>query len=340
MLSRVAVFLLLAGILPVVGQSQENNEAVLGSIRDNLSLMACGADGRTYFARVDRDHSAGTISGHSVLEVSRDGSIVTFQFSNGAVPVVAAFDVSGVTVIAVSRSHVPHERGGYEIYQLDNQASSLGQYPVAIDFFPIQMAVLRSGKTIVVGHPEASSWSHRREWTYVGAVLDADGRMVTRFDFPPPPEGGKWTFPRRYQMVAGDGVAYIVLETDSESEVGIAKISEAGGVDIKVIPEPPQDDERIHRVWLLCPSVAVEEYNYVGKRPFRMYYDEYDVSSGEKIATKVSPGGSAQCYFGAEVGWTSIGGQVDPSRHLSPDTLRLSFSKLENQAASSPPVQH
>ena len=84
-------------------------------------------------------------------------------------------------------------------------------------------------------------------------------------------------------------------------------------------------------------GVAVEEYIYKGERPrIRMHYDEYDLNTGGKIATKVSSGGSAQCYFGTEINWTVGSAQVDPSRHLPPDTLRLVFSKLENQSTPLP----
>lgn len=335
MLSRFVIAVLLASILPGIGHSQENNEVLLGSIRGAYSLMACGRDGQTYFR-----HDGSFPDGHAffVQGVSRDGSIVTFRPPDRAIPILAARDGSNLSVLT-QRSAGPHLYE-MEIYEIDDQANVLAHHPVTLDFYPWQMAVLPSGETIVAGHLENVSWSHRKEWTYVGAVLDADGRTIDRFDFPSPPDGGKWTLPSRQKMVGGDGAAYIVLETDSESAIGIAKISGTGQVDIKIIPEPPDDDQRIHRTWLLGPGTAVEEYNYTGKKSHRMRYDEYDLNSGQKIATKVSPGGSAQCYFGTDITWTTTSAHVDPARHPSPETLWLVFSKLENQAGSAPPVNH
>jgi hypothetical protein len=338
MLARFAIAVLLAGILPVISYSQEKNEVVLGTIKDHFSTMTCGVDGRTYFSRPNRDPSAGITSVYSVSEVLRDGSIVTFQLPRAMVPVVAAVDASGLSVLAAYPRHL-HEDYGYEMYQFDNQANLLEHDLAGIDFYPMQMAVLPSGKTIVVGHRGDISRSHRDEWTFVGAVLDAVGGVITRFEFPSPPDGGKWTFNSREKMVTGDGAAYLVLESDSDT--GIAKISETGRFDVKIIADPVDDDQHPYHLWLLGPGVAVEEYTDRGDRPrMKMHYDEYDLNSGEEIATKISPGASAQCYFGTEVSWTTGSAHVDPSRHLSPDTLRLVFSKLENQAANLPPAGH
>ncbi len=341
MLSRFAVAVPLA-ISVMFGTSycQESAEVVLGSTKDSLSPMACGADGRVYFARSNRDLSSGGITSHSVFEVSRDGSIFAFQAPDSDTPVAAAFEGSGGSVLMASPRH-GNEVQHYEMYRLDHEARLLGRSPVPLDFYPIRMAVLTSGKTIVLGHDgKPLSWAHRKEWTYVGAVLDADGGVIERFDFPSPESGGKWIVPSRHQMMAAGGAANVVLETDSESAIGIATISETGRVDIKVIPEPPDDDIRIHRAWLLGPGVAVEEYTDKSDRPrFKMHYDEYDLNSGEKIASKISLAGSTECYFGSEVGWTTNSTHVEPAR-LSPDTLRLIYSKLESPAATAPRAQH
>ena len=336
MLSRFVIAVLFVGVLPVVTHSQENNEVVLGSIKDQLSLAACGPDGRTYFWRQNRDPSTGAMSGPALLAVSRDGSMATFELPIGAL--VTAVDDSGLRVLG-ALPHRLHEDWRFEMYELDSQGSQLGHYSAAIDFFPRQMAVLPSRKTVVVGHTGDVSYSHRDQWTYVGAVLDTVGRVVTKFEFPSPAGGGKWMVESREKMAVEDGAAYLVLESDSDT--GIAKISEAGHVDVKIIADPVDDDEHPHHLWLLGPGVAVEEYGYLGDRPrFKMHYDEYDLKSGEKIATKVSSGGSAQCYFGTEVSWTVGSGNVDPSRHLSPDTLRLVFTKLERAEVPAPATSH
>jgi uncharacterized OB-fold protein len=331
MLSRFAIAVVVATILPVVSYSQENDEVVVGMVKDNFSAIACGVDGRTYFSHPNRDPATGATNPYSVSEVSRDGSIVTFQIPRPMAPVVAAVGASGLSVLA-AYPHRLHEDYRYEMYQFDSQANILGHYLAGIDFHPLQMAVLPSGKTIVAGHLGDIPWRHRGEWTYMGAVLDAVGGVITKFEFPSARDGARWTLNSREKMATGGGAAYLVLE--SESDIGIAKISESGRLDIKTIPGPRDGDQRRHHLWLLGPGVAVEEYTYRGERPrIRMHYDEYDLNSGEKIATKVSAGGSAQCYFGTEVGWTKGSAHTGPSSDLSPDTLRLVFSKLENQAA-------
>jgi hypothetical protein len=332
MFFRFGIVLLLVGVVPVTSNGQGNNEILLGSIRGSWSLLACGRDGRTYF-----DHPASFPNG--VLGVSRDGSITSFQLPGKARPLLAARDGSDLSVL--SERFVPPHGHDMEIYQFDDRANILGHHPVTIDFYPLQMAVLPSGETIVAGHLGDVSWSHRDQWTYLGAVLGTDGHVIDRFDLPAPPDGGKWTFPGRQKMVAEDGAAYIVLETDSESAIGIAKISKTGNLDIKIIPEPPDNDERIHRSWLLAPGVAVEEYTDKSDRPrYEMHYDEYDLNSGLRIATKYSLGGAAECYLGAEVNWATTSNHVDPSRHPSPNTLWLLFSTLENEAASRPAACH
>ena len=330
MLSRFAIAVLLAGILPAASYSQEAGEVLLGSGTDHFALMACGVDGRAYFSRsfTDPDPSSFGVGLSSVLGVSRDGSIVTFQPPDKATPVVAAVDSSGLSVLAAHPRHL-HEDFRWEIYQLDNQANLLGHHSAAIGFQPVQMAVLPSGRMTIAGHTGDLSWSHRDQWNYVGGIFDADGSMIEHFKFPSPTDGGKWTFNSREKMIERNGAAYVVLQSDSSDAAAIARISESGSVNIKALPESPDDDQRHHHLWLLGPGIAVEEYSYTGERPrIRMHYDEYDLNSGKKIATKVSAGGSATCYYGTEVNW------------IAPDTRRLFFNRLENQALSPPPSGH
>jgi hypothetical protein len=335
MLSRSVIAILLGGVLPVVGYGQEKSDVVLGTIRDGISLKACGVDSRTYFSRPNRDPDTRATTGYSVFGVSRDGSMATFLLPEHMTPIVAASDGSGLNVLAAYPRQHPHEDDRYEVYQLDNRLNLLGHYLAAIDFDPMQMGVLPSGKTIVAGHSGDLSRSHRDEWTYVGAILDTAGGVITKFEFPRPPDGGKWTFNSREKMVSGDGAAYLVLE--SGSDTGIAKISEAGRFDVKIIPDLVDDEQHAHHLWLLGPGVAVEEYIDRSDRPrLRMHYDEYDLNSGEKIATKISLGGSAECYFGEEVNWTTNNTQVDPLPNLSPGTLRLVFTKLESPGDPQP----
>jgi hypothetical protein len=236
MLSRIVTAILLASIfLPVFSFTQENNEVVLGTFKDQFTAKACGIGGQTYFSRVDRDPANGATNAYSVSEVSRDGSIMTFQIPEGMTPVAVAVNSSGLSVLA-AYPHRLHEDCRYEIYQYDNQANVRGHYLAGINFHPLQMAVLPSGKTILVGHSGDISWSRRDEWTYVGAVLDTVGGVITRFEFPLPGDGGKWTLSSREKMVAGDAAAYIVLESDSDP--GIAKITEGGAWISRPFPRP------------------------------------------------------------------------------------------------------
>jgi hypothetical protein len=125
------------------------------------------------------------------------------------------------------------------------------------------------------------------------------------------------------------------------STTGIAKISEDGSFDVKVIPNPPYDDMRHHAAWIVGPGVAVEVYQYVDARErSTFHFDEYDLNTGEKMAYRYAfvSGGGFGCYSKTEVSMSAGSAHVDPARGLSPDTLRLVFSKVHDQAVSAPVV--
>jgi hypothetical protein len=135
-------------------------------------------------------------------------------------------------------------------------------------------------------------------------------------------------------MSGGDGVAYVILRSDTGQQTAIATISETGNdiLQIKVIPVPPDSEQRQDNEWLFGPGVAVEVYHFVGERP-RVFsrFDEYDLNSGQKVATKsaLPVGFQSGCYFGDEFSMLAHSAHVDPARRLSPETLRLVTVKLQ-----------
>lgn len=191
------------------------------------------------------------------------------------------------------------------------------------------MAVTSSGKTIVVGHhPE--EMSQRDDWKHGGAVLDADDQLTRDFDLPLPPGGGGWTF-SSFQMAGGDGVAYVILHSNTPEQTAMATILETGNniLKIKVIPVPPDSNQRHHNQWLFGPGVVAEAYIFPGERLSR--FDEYDLNSGEKVATKSAVGGGFQtgCYLGDKYSMLADSRRVDSARGLPPQTLRLVTFKLQ-----------
>lgn len=72
--------------------------------------------------------------------------------------------------------------------------------------------------------------------------------------------------------------------------------------------------------------------HYKGERPHVTFrFDEYDLKTGDKIATKTAPPTGFQFgfYMGNEFSMLAHSAHFDPARHLSWDTLRLVTSKLK-----------
>jgi hypothetical protein len=135
-------------------------------------------------------------------------------------------------------------------------------------------------------------------------------------------------------MAVGDGVAYVILHSNEPPQTAIATISERGDDDLKIktIAAPLDTETRHHNEWVFGPGVAVDLYIHPNERPHTTdRFDEYDLKTGEKIATKSAPPTGFQfgCYLGDEVSMLAHSAHVDPARHLSWDTLRLVTSKLE-----------
>jgi hypothetical protein len=168
--------------------------------------------------------------------------------------------------------------------------------------------------------------------------LDASDRVVSHFKLPSSPAGGGWSFGPLDQldeplMTADDGAAYLVLHSDEPLATEIATISESGKLSVKALPEPILEDPPDHIKWLVGPGVAVEMY-YIVKAGHLVggpvdHFDEYDLRSGKKIASKTARMGSAHpftaaCYYGESV--AGLGGSRD-----APDGswLRLRIATLQ-----------
>ncbi|MGP0017264.1 MAG: hypothetical protein ACLPHP_01745 [Candidatus Sulfotelmatobacter sp.] len=320
--SRLLNSILFAGIFAIgVSSAQEGTAEVPVPGNVYAQIMACGADGQAYFPLGGE---------HSTLRVSLDGSTLTFRLPGKVYPNAVAPYADGVNVLGRSPGS-PEPR--FVIYHFDNLGNLLTQHPVPIDLTETMMATTSSGTTILVGHHPAMS-PQDDDWKYRGLVLDAEDRVVSRFELPSPPPGQTWTFNRKGLITAGDGAAYVLLHSDEPPTTMIATISESGKLSVKPLPEPMLGETR-YIMWLVGPGVAVEMYHLdddrtlIGGLPvFR--FDEYDLKTGKKIASKAAPMGSAMpfaaaCYYGNSV--TGLGARMQ----VMPDEpyLRLRIAKLQ-----------
>jgi hypothetical protein len=180
----------------------------------------------------------------------------------------------------------------------------------------------------------------RRRTGSTGLVLDAEDRVVSRFELPSPPDGGTWTYggwrtpPDRVLMTAGDRAAYVLLHSVEPPTTMIATISQSGEVNLKTL-EPISDDPQ-DTSWLVGPGVAVEKYtlingkgSVIGGHPVS-HFDEYDLKSGKKNASKTARMGeftpfAVACYYGDSV--TGLGSHA-PIVADEP-YLRLRIAKLQ-----------
>ena len=350
MISRFVIAVSLASVSTLTLCAQQS-DVVIGSVRDGYTVRACAADGRTLLGSPHPPEWGQSTSwspqdSHwSLLSVARDGSIVTYQLPVGLDPRSTAYDGFDLVVLAMDMhphrvSDMPPHRVSpsgpvYEMLRFDSQGNLLRQQPVNIDFASSHMAVLPSGRTIVVGEYRDPG---QDDWKRVAAVLDADGQMLKRTAFPLPPKGGGWVFDSR-RMLGGDGAAYLMLHSNEPPASGLAKILEDGTIEIKIIPNAPFSDERHHNEWLFGPDVAVEMYHFVDAHErCTFHFDEYDLNTGERRKSRYAfiSGGGFACYSGNEVSMTAQSAHVDPARGLAADTLRLVFGKLQDQPVSKP----
>jgi hypothetical protein len=334
MLSRFAIAILLASILPCTAYAQETSDVVVGHGGDRASIMACGPDGKAYLSRSSAsDHSSGTFS---LVLFARDGSITTFGLPETVSPTLVAEGTSGVNVLSV---RIIGGKKTSEMYHFDGQGNLLAWHDIQFDLGPSRMAVTASGKTVVMG-----SWYQdpgvESSLKNGGVVFGADDRVIKHFELPLPPEGGGWVFDSQ-QMLGGDDAAYIMLHSYDPPATGLAKILEDGQVQVKIIPNAPYDDQRHHNQWMFGAGVLVETYHYVDAHErCTFHFDEYDLNTGERTRSRYAfiSGGGFACYSGNEVSMLAQSAHVDPARGLSPDTLRLVFGKLQDQPVSKPVI--
>ena len=307
-----------AGIFAVSVSSAQEGIAEVPIPQDVYGeIISCGAGGQAFFYLND-----------AALRLSLDGSSSTFKLPDKASARAVAPYAGGVNILG--RSPEPKTF----IYHFDNDGKLIAQHPVTSDLDDIMMATTSSGVTILVGH----HLDKDGESGYGGLVLDAGDRVVSRFEIPPPPEGGAWNFGEwnsvsdHLLMTAGDRAAYVLLHAYEPLATEIAMISESGKLSLKNLA-PMSHDPQFTK-WLVGPGVAVEMYQLAGDRRRTgghpvWSFDEYDLKSGKRIASKIAPMGeftpfTAACYYGDSV--TGLG-----ARQVAPDEpyLRLRIAKLQ-----------
>jgi hypothetical protein len=319
--SRLLNSIVFAGIFAIGVSSAQEGIAEVPIPQDAYGeIISCGADGQAFFHL-----------NYAALRLSLDGSSLTFKLPDKANVRAVAPYAAGVNILG--RSQEPKTF----IYHFDNDGKLIAQHPVTSDLDDIMMATTSSGITILVGHHIDKDG----ESGYGGLVLDAGDRVVSRFELPPPPDGGAWNFGEwnslsdHLLMTAGDRAVYVLLHASEPLATEIAMISESGKLSVRTLE--PISDGRQYTKWLVGPGVVVEMYHMAGDRR-RMdrhliwSFDEYDLKSGKRIASKIAPMGeftpfTAACYYGDTV--TGVGGVG--ARQVAPDEphLRLRIAKLQ-----------
>jgi hypothetical protein len=324
-MSRVSFQLAFLAILlvPVTYAQNTSHDVVVSgaSLNDPYGVTAmCGADGQVY-----RWTSGHPNQPNALMRVGRDGSSVLFMLPESARPEVIAATSDSLYVLSY---HLWKGEGrAYDLYQYDSRGNLLSENLVHTDFELTRMAALSSGAiiaTTLLGKDD-------EDWKYGGAVLNAGGQVMKTFELPLPLAGGGWTYTS--PLAAEGDTAYIMLHANFENKTAIATISETGRVEIKVISVPAGSEQRHHNQWLFGRGVAVDWYVDHSERPHvSSRFDEYDLATGAKIATKkAAPGAGGYnigCYYGDEVTWLAGSAHVDPARGLSPDTVRLVTTEI------------
>ncbi len=324
MRSRLRNSILFAGIFAIgFSSAQEGTSEVPVPRNVYGAIIACGADGQAYFSSIGDEYF--------VLRTSLDGSSLKFRLpkvAHYAYAGAVATHAGGVNVLSSWTDRTKFMR---TMYHFDEQGNLLAQHSVRVDLTDMMMVITRSGTTILVGHRD-------EDGQYKGLILDSEDRIVNGFDLPSPPDEGEWTYGEwhspsdRLLMTTGDRVAYVLLHSNEPPRTMIATISESGKVSVKTL-EPISEDHRYIQ-WLVGPGVAVGQYRLTGDRRrvnghHVWNFDEYDLKSGNRIASKIAPMGeftpfTAACYYGDSV--TGLG-----ARQVAPDEpyLRLRIVKLQ-----------
>jgi hypothetical protein len=264
--------------------------------------IGCGADRELYFTSIGDEHF--------VLRASVDGASLMFGVPDGTqqAETVASYS-AGVNILSARTKDRATREFSSVLYHFDKLGNLLSRHPVPTDLVGAIMATNSSGTTFLVGH-------HQDYSQYGGVVLDANDRIVKRFELPSPPAGG-WTLGRFDRLLTtGEKGAYVLLHSKEPPITEIARISETGGLIITTIPEETFDDRRQHEKWLLGPGVAVDMYDLASEQPSSarqaptLQFDEYDLNSGKKVASKTAPV-RAECYYvNAVVGQDLLGDDI------------------------------
>jgi hypothetical protein len=228
-----------------------------------------------------------------------------------------------------------------QMYHFDSQANLMAQNQVTIPIRPTRMAVLPSGRTILAGHSNHDPYN-QDEWRHGFAILDENDKLLRSTDLPLPPGGALWTFAGS-RMAVGDRVAYVMLHANEPPQTAIATISETGDLDIRVVAAPLDTETRHQNEWSSAPGLRWISITRSNERPHVTdRFDEYDLKTGEKVATKSAPPTGFQfgCYMGDEFSMLAHSAHVDPARHFSWDTLRLVTSKEFLATVEISPLPH
>jgi|ERR1700722_2063339 len=211
--SRLLNSIVFAGIFAIGVSSAQEGIAEVPIPQDAYGeIISCGADGQAFFPL-----------NFAALRVSLDGSSLTFSLPDKASVRAVAPYAAGVNILG--RSQEPKTF----IYHFDNVGKLIAQHPVSTDLDDIMMATTSSGITMLVGHHLVNSV----ESGYGGLVLDAGDRVVSRFELPPPPDGGAWNFSAwnslsdHLLMTTGDRAAYVVLHSNEPLEALNKIVAEA-----------------------------------------------------------------------------------------------------------------
>jgi hypothetical protein len=205
----------------------------------------CGVDGQVF-----RQPGAGDLT--SVMRVSPDGSTMLFTLPEQVDPDVIAAAGTGLNILSLVYS-IAEGRVYDQMFHFDSHANLLAQSQITIPIEPWGMAIMPSGRTIIVG-TQLHDPEHPDDRKYGFAILDKNDKLLRSVDLPLPPGGGGWTFAGSH-MAVGDGVAYVMLHSNEPPQTAIATISERGNDDLKIktIAAPLDTETRHHNEWVFGP---------------------------------------------------------------------------------------
>jgi hypothetical protein len=266
------------------------------SLNDGYGRSTCDEDGQIYRAPT----SARPGGDVSLMRVAKDGSTLLFTLPKPEWS-IQVFGATASGLIVLANPSEPTEAGSKHIYRFDSNGSLRTHHIVSLDFQPVAITETKSHMTIIVGYrPRTERDKEAR--TYGGAVLNASDQVVKLFEFPPAPQGNRWTVVDTSGIaVADDDSVSVVLESGQAPTYAIAEISESGR--IRLEPLATVKGARYH-AWFLAKGVAAEEYQFASEKPLApIKFDAFDIASGRKISTKTLPlvGFSVACYMENEI---------------------------------------